>query len=318
MIKDLTYPIPWHDSWAIIDSSKLSDDFMTCPRMFFYRDVLGWRSTAPNNHLIFGEAWHEAQEHLLINGYKEIEDAMMLFMAKYREELGPETDDLFAPKTPAKAEAALKEYAREYGNDLLKWDVLYTEIAGSVMISPTDIMYFRMDSILRERDSGKYLSLDHKTGSRKGSSWTDKWALAMAIGLYTHVLYCLYPKDEVKGVQIRGTFFYKSKPVEFEDVPCWKSPNQMDTWLWNTNWWYNLLKHNFELLSECSDSDDVMMAFPMNCESCTKYFGCAYHDFCTAWPNPLQKCDQPPLGFKQEFWNPLEKESTHKMEELGK
>lgn len=318
MIKELTYPIPWHDSWAIVDCSKLSDNFMTCPRMYFYKDVLGWKSTAPNNHLIFGDAWHQAQEHLLLNGYDKTDEATLIFMSAYREELPPDTDALFEPKTPARAEKALQAYVNEYANDEVNYEVLYTEIAGSVMISPSDVMYFRMDTILKERDTGMYLSIDHKTGQRKGRTWIDKWALAMAIGLYTHVLYCLYPEDEVKGVQVRGTFFYKSKEAEFEDVPCWKSPNQMQTWLWNISWWYNMLRHNFELLSECKDSDAIMRAFPMNTESCTKYYGCAYHDFCTAWPNPLQRCEAPPLGFKQEFWNPLEKESTHQFEGVGK
>ena len=121
MLKDLNYPIPWHDSWAIIDSSKLSDNFITCPRMFFYKDVLGWKSTAPNNHLIFGSAWHVGQEHLLLKGYDAVDEAIMLFMASYREELGPDTDGMFAPKTPANDDAAFRDYVGNYANDLLNW-----------------------------------------------------------------------------------------------------------------------------------------------------------------------------------------------------
>ena len=55
----------------------------------------------------------------------------------------------------------------------------------------------------------------------------------------------------------------------------------------------------------------MLMCFPMNTESCTKYFGCAYHDFCQAWPNPLQHCEEPPLGFKIEHWDPTEGESKY-------
>lgn len=315
MLKDLTYPIPWEDTWNIVDSTKLTT-FMDCPRRYFYEYILGWRSTAPNNHLVFGSAWHKAQEHLLLQSYTQVavDEAMFLFMNEYRKELPEETDELYGNKTPDKAYAALKQYASYYANDLSNWEVLYTEVAGTVLITPEDVMSFRLDSILRERDSGMYLSLDHKTGSKKGRTWTDKWTLLTPIGLYTHVLYCLYPEDKVRGVKVRGTFFYKSKPAEFEDVPCWKSKDQMQTWLWSTTYWYNALKLNIHLFSKCTDSDDIMMAFPMQTESCTKYFGCPYHDFCTSWNNPLQRCEEPPLGFKIERWDPLLEESTHKME----
>ena len=177
-------------------------------------------------------------------------------------------------------------------------------------------MHFRMDTILERLNDSMIFSLDHKTGSRKGRTWTDKWALAMATGLYTHVLYCVYPGDRVKGVKYRGTFFYKSKPCEFEDVPCWMSLPKMQTWLWNAVYWYNLLHSNYELLSQAKESDEVLMAFPMNGESCTKYFGCPYHDFCMAWPNPLKRCEAPPMCFEVNYWNPEDEESTVDMGEL--
>ena len=316
MIKDLTYPLPYNANWEIVDSSKMTE-FMDCPRSYFFRHVLGWQSTAPNNHLIFGTAWHKAQEHLLLNGYDSVDAAVMLFMAEYRESFGPETDELFGNKTPTKADESLRSYAANFKDDLRKWEVLHTEIAGSVMITTEHLMHWRMDSILREKDTGKKFSLDHKTGSRKGRTWTDKFLLSVAAGCYTHVLYCLYPREEVKGVMYRGTFFYKSKPCEFEEVPCWKSMDSMQVWLWNTVYWYNMIRSNYELFSQCREDEEVMMAFPMQTESCTKYFGCSYHDFCTAWPNPLRRCQEPPMGYKVEFWNPADDETTTKMEGLS-
>ncbi len=318
MIKELTYPLPWNDNWEIVDASKLTE-FMDCPRKYFFRHVLGWKSTAPNNHLVFGTSWHKGQEHLLLNGYDEtsVEEAIILFTADYRETFPPETDELFGNKTPSKADAAFRRYADFYRSDHTNFEVINTEIAGSVMITEDHLMYFRMDSILREKDKEqKYFSLDHKTGSKKGRTWTDKFLLSTAAGLYTHVLYCLYPPEQVKGVHYRGTFFYKVKPVEFEDVPCWKSMASMQNWLWNTVYWYNLLRSCYEMLSHCKESDEVLMSFPMQTESCTKFFGCAYHDFCTAWPNPLRRCEEPPMGFEKKFWDPREDESTVKMEGL--
>lgn len=315
MIKELSYPVPYNDNWEIVDSSKLTE-FMDCPRKYFYRHVLGWKSTAPNNHLIFGQAWHNAMEHLLLTSYDQVDEALMMFLAEYRQTFGPETDELFVPKTPSKADEAIKVYAQQFRSDLSDFKVLYTEIAGSVMINEHDVMHFRMDTILEDKDTGKKWSLDHKTGQRKGRTWTDKWLLSTAAGLYTHVLYCLYPREQVKGVKYRGTFFYKSKGPEFEEVPCWLTLPQMQNWLWTTNYWFNMLRSNYELLSQCNDEEEVMMCFPMNTESCTKYFGCAYHDFCTAWQNPLKKCEHPPMGFEVGFWNPKDGESKVQMEGL--
>ena len=52
--------------------------------------------------------------------------------------------------------------------------------------------------------------------------------------------------------------------------------------------------------------DDILRAFPKNTESCTKYFGCPYADFCQAWMNPLQRCQEVQPGFKLDFWDPRE------------
>ena len=65
-------------------------------------------------------------------------------------------------------------------------------------------------------------------------------------------------------------------------------------------------------LHHCKEGDNVLMAFPMNNGSCTKYKGCPYYDFCLAWQNPLQRAYEPPLGFRTEFWNPSEMETTNK------
>ena len=57
-----------------------------------------------------------------------------------------------------------------------------------------------------------------------------------------------------------------------------------------------------------------MTAFPMNPTSCTNYFGCAFHDFCMAWPNPLRRCGEPPIGFVEQHWDPTQEEVKHKFE----
>ena len=303
-----------HPTWDILDSSKLAT-FLECPRKYFFEYVLAWRTDAPNNHLIFGQAWHDAMEHLLLYGYSDnsIFDAYDKFLATYRKEFPEDSDELYAPKTPMNALKALGKYTEHYTRDLDEFEVLYTEIAGTVPITEDQVLHFRLDSICRDIARGYYFSLEHKTGSRLSRFWTDQWPLAVAIGTYTHVLYCLYPGEEIYGVKINGTFFQKTK-IGLQRVPIRKTLEQMQQWMWNVVWWADQIAWQFETLMACSENDEVLMAFPQNPTSCTKYFGCPYHDFCLAWPNPLQHCDEPPTGMKIEYWDPTEREATHRME----
>ena len=68
-----------------------------------------------------------------------------------------------------------------------------------------------------------------------------------------------------------------------------------------------------KILKDCKDSDDVLSAFPMNTTNCSKYFGCPYFDFCTAWPNPLKRCNETPIGIEIEFWDPTREEVKTKI-----
>ena len=81
--------------------------------------------------------------------------------------------------------------------------------------------------------------------------------------------------------------------------------DQMQNWLWHVNYYIDQIRWHLRLLHDCTDSDPVFAAFPMNPESCTKYSGCEYHPFCTAWPNPLRKATTVPIGYKRKFWDPL-------------
>jgi len=113
-----------------------------------------------------------------------------------------------------------------------------------------------------------------------------------------------------RGSKDRPAGYY----TNFKRVPAWKSPEQMNVWLWNTVDLLDDLDRDMDRLFHCRESDPVMQAFRMNPESCTKYWGCVWHDYCLSWGNPLRHCYEPPLGFRQEFWNPIEMETTHKMD----
>lgn len=324
----MNYPIPTHDTWSVVDSSKLVE-FQTCERKFFYRYLLGWQTTAPNNDLVFGEAAHAAGEHLLLNGYSEgaIVEASIIFDDIYRPKFPAETDDLFSGKTPSGWLNAIVNYVHEYRRDFDKYEILYTEIAGTVPIDEVRKLYFRMDSVLKEKATQKIISRDLKTKNgnftgKNGEVWANEKQLGLQNGTYTHALYCLYDINEVKGMVFDGLGVWRTPKgreykCDFLRVAAYKNKAQMQVWLWQVSNIYSRLEAELEYLSECSASDKVLEAFPLRTENCTKYFRtCPYHDFCCSWPNPLQKCFEPPMGFEIEFWDPrkMEENATNKVE----
>lgn len=313
-----TYPIPTNETWEIIDSTKLQC-FMDCPRKYFYEYTLGWRPDISNNHLVFGSAVHECMEYILLNGYsaKSIAGGYDEFYKYYRGTFPADTDHLYFPKTPDRFMLMLALYANRYKDDFTKFKVLYTEISGNVVLNEKYKIYFKMDSILQDLNNNMYYSLEHKTkGGPINEYWRRDFPMSVQVGTYTHALYCLFEMSKVQGVVINGMGFKKTKrqaEFDLERLPIWKTTEQMQVWLNNTIVWMEMLENEFEILSETDDSKQVMQAFPLNVRSCGKYFGCPYLDYCSAWPNPLQKCFQPPMGMVVDFWNPMAEPSTTEM-----
>ncbi|OQB07992.1 MAG: PD-(D/E)XK nuclease superfamily protein [Parcubacteria group bacterium ADurb.Bin216] len=319
-----------HPSWEIKDSSKL-DDYIRCPRYYFYHHLLGWSADGPEHDLIFGEAFHHAREHQLLFGYDDVQGAYEAFIKVYRKEFPPETDNLYIPKVPAAILHALMQFAELFKRDLIDNEVVeldgekMTEVAGTVPVDEKRVLHYRMDSIMRRREDGMIYSWDHKTTSGKwihDARWDRDLFLSIQNGTYTHCLYCLFPIEQVLGVEFDKTGFEYLKKgsanrpagyhVTTRRVPAYKTPEQMNTWLWLVNTILDEIERDMECLSHCTESDEVLMAFRQNPKACSDYRGCEFHDYCLAWQNPLRCCYEPPLGFITRFWNPMEREATVK------
>lgn len=323
-------PIPTHPTHAIKDSSKL-DTWIRCKRRYFYEYMLGWRPDYPNHDLIFGQAWHIAREHQLLNGYADIEGAYDKFIGCYREHFHPDDDEMHNPKTPTAVLHALMKFAEERQSDLIENEVLVmdgvkmTEIAGTVPVDENRVLYYRMDSIMKRLEDDMIFSWDHKSTSGsyiKYDRWSEGFHLGLQNGTYTHCLFCMFPIEQVLGIEFCGTGFEylkrgsKARPAgyhaTFRRVPAFKNPGQMNTWLWTVNVLLDELDYEMENLSHCKESDPTLMSFPMTVTSCSDFRGCPYHDFCLAWQNPLQQAHEPPIGFKVDFWDPSEQDARVK------
>jgi len=321
--------IPEIQTWKITDSTKLQS-FLTCPRWYFFEHILGWRMEEPNIHLVFGISVHKAMEKIYLAGGKPDFSAATLtkayeaFLDYYRKFFSEMSDDDNSPKTPANFLRALPLYAGTYNHIDNEFDVLHSEVAGSIMVSDSRCFHFKMDVIAKSVAEGIF-SLEHKTGGRFSTVWARQWSQKVQIGTYAFVLACMFPDEETYGVKINGLFiknppklkqdgtpYANSTDTEFHRVPIQKTIPQLDDWLWNVNFWMEFIEIEMDNLDKVKEDDEIMTAFPKNTESCNKYYGCPYQDFCVAWLNPLRKCQEPPMGFVTEHWDPRSKEEEAK------
>ena len=300
--------LDYHPSWDVTDSTKINA-YLECPRKYFYEYVLGWRQDTSKHDLEFGEAWHQAMEFLLNNGYDSdaVAGAYDAFMKHYRQHFSEETDDQYAPKNPFNAFRALCAYTVQYADDLSKYRTIYTEVAGSVPVMENKNIHFRIDAIMQDASTDEYFCLEHKTTKRGGRTWVDQWALSIQCGTYAHALYCLYGPEKVYGVRVNGAIF--KKDLEFQRVPVKKTLGSMNVWHATVCHVLMAIERDFKTLSITKPTDRVMEAFPLNPTACTKYWGCPYHDFCTCWNNPVAKCSDIPDGFVIDRWDPSDREA---------
>lgn len=311
------------ETWNIQDATKIQN-YMTCPRQYLFEYVFGWRPARPSVHLEHGIAMHKAMEVFYSGGEPDLSrDAVAraceAYYKHYRSVFTMEADEENAPKNPECTWRALEQYA-EFYKGLDDFEVLHTEVAGSVMLDESRRLYFKQDVMARDANTNRIFSLDHKTGTSFTSAWANQWSQKIQLGVYTHVLYCLYDPEEIFGARINGIFVRKpptlkkdgtmragARDNEFHRVPVAKSPKQMQDWANTITYWLIQLEADFETLSVELDSAEFLTAFPKNTESCTKYFGCPFQPYCATWQNPVQHIEEVPLGYTVNHWDPRSK-----------
>jgi hypothetical protein len=310
-------------TWTVQDATKIQA-FMRCPRAYFYEYVLGWRQDRQNIDITFGSAWHKAMEVILAEGYSTISLAVAFeaFQKVYQEGVSPDLEWV-TTKTPGNALRALEAYSRNYANDFENYEVLKTEVAGSVFLG-IDNLHFKIDAIVRDKNTGLIYALEHKTTSNFSPQWVNQWRQKMQIGVYLYVLHALYKEAGIGGLIVNGVAIRNpptlkkdgnlragARDTEFMRIKCNWSMARLEEWLETTSFYYEWILQEFSNLSRCERSDNCLHAFPKNIEACTLYYGCPFLDFCSAVRNPL-RIDYVPIGFKEEHWDPRLREANAK------
>jgi len=126
-----------------------------------------------------------------------------------------------------------------------------------------------------------------------------------------YALHMLWP-GQVQGVWIDAALVHRNE-TNFLFIPIEKQQNQLNSWLWETNYWISQIQAHTEALAECSPSDPFLASFPKQTGSCQDFNkNCEYHDICRFKPNPASIA-APPNGFHEEIWNPLVETGAEKL-----
>src|SRR6056297_1666436 len=230
--QDVNYPITSHPTWNTVDSSKLKT-FATCPRMYFFEYVLGWRTDFPPIHTSFGSAIHEALEvlslappdegienviedlKLLVESgrglvesavnlaisdvYPTVQKAFQRFHACLAKELPQEWwyTEGFLHKTPARAALALLGYAKEYRHDCEKYEHLIVDGKKAIELAGTvNVDRWSLAFRLDEiivRKRDGALIIRDHKTAGAFRGWDVQWDNDIQVGSYSHVLRCLDP-----------------------------------------------------------------------------------------------------------------------------
>jgi len=280
-----------HTENLVLDSSKI-ESYLTCPRQYFFRYGLHWVSPDPSIHLEFGSAWHRAKRALLLGWTQE--RAMELFEEHYRQYFPPETDLLNAPKNPGNAAIALQEYVEQFRTENQLLEVLFTEVTGEVMLEPGLDVAFKIDAIVRDR-SGLVWVLDHKTGSRLDSTWTQEWELSFQMWLYTHALCCMYEPQNVGGALVDGSIFRKMGNAHIRVPVRYTEQKHISM--------YQDVLHTCRRIHQ-SHEQDYFQREPTGCTMWMRM--CPYYHYCNSFYGCESLRTVQPEGMVVREWNPLE------------
>lgn len=315
----------------LYDNTRLSD-FKRCPRYYYYRHIRNWVASGVGLPLVFGSAWHAAQEEIwpaLVEGKmpqnEVVERAYLAFLAEWQKEglpwpLDLETEQEFAPRTPANALEMIHGYVEIRAKQMGDLEMVSVEKPFAVPLDPEDATLFyvgKIDKIIRVKSRKKYRAIEHKTttayskGAGFRSSFVDSFSPNSQVDGYLYCLHMTFP-DAVEGVWVDAALVHKTEHEVFKFIPVEKKLDQLDAWLWETRSWIDLVEAN-KKQAEGQHNHEYMAAFPKNTNSCHDFNkSCQYIDLCKAWANPSNK--PLPLGFQEEVWDPLDRLDTTQLE----
>lgn len=274
----------------------------TCPQLYKYRMIDGWRAKGESVHITFGQLYHSAREHYdryTVQGMSHdealdlvVQEAMVASKdwpfehnAKTREglirtiiwDLENYKDDAIKTIILANGKPAVELS--------FQFDIPLLTVAGEPYV-----LCGHLDRIVDMQ--GDLFIADYKTtGSTPGQYYFDQYNPDCQMSLYSLAGRTVY-NQPIKGVMI----YAMQVAVGFsrpERGMTYRTPEQLDEWLQDTFYW---LKTAERYASEGY--------WPRNDTACHKFGGCTFRDICGKSPSVRQAFLE--TDFEVKRFNPLE------------
>jgi len=306
------------------DNTRISQ-YKTCPRSYFIRHVLGWRSEGTGLALIFGLSWHDAQDIVWGQAKKNnpftdkphdpsslAEFAFLNFQQTWEENGMPanpsfDWNNQYAPRTPSIAREMLHAYTTARWNMLQEAVVFAIEQPFAVPIPgmPGHWYIGRLDKGVEF--NSQRLILEHKTTTAYATignfrtDYVDSWYMSSQVKGYEFGGNLFY--GDVNAVWVDAALVHKKIHDAFKFIPVAHSFPLVEEWLLGTKKWIAEISEEEENYRAKGSLDPTM--FKKNEESCFgKYGPCPYIDICRSVADP-SALDSVPGGYVYEKWEPF-------------
>lgn len=304
----------------IYDNSMLSA-YKDCPRKYYLRYRLHWRSSGTAMPLVFGLSWHAGQD-VVWQHAKRVDDKLHLaklalarFLEVWQEEgLNPdptlEDAERWGARTPQNAHEMYVNYIEQRWAMLRTAELLAVEQPFAVPVPKMEGVWYvgRLDKVVR--CEGQQLVLEHKTTSDYKidggfrSSYVDSW----------------YSDSQVKGYQFGGGLYYpglttvwvdaalvhKKVHDKFRFIPVSHHMQMLEEWQIDLRDWISRVQ-----------ADNSRGYYPKNENNCMgKYGPCSFLNICRTTPDNMIPKDVPE-GYTVEEWKPFDILQLNKLVQNG-
>ncbi len=299
------------------DNTKLSA-YKVCPRSYFIRHVLGWRSDGTANPLVFGLGWHNAMDAVWEHATKLPQSSLVElgyanFCATWEENgfrvnLSLEEMEDFSPRTPGIAKEMLHGYVTKNARMLQEATLIAGEKPFAVPIPSIEDTWYvgRLDKVIEYNT--QILVLEHKTTTAyalKGNfrdDYVNSWYSSSQVKGYEFAASLYYPG--LDGVWVDAALVHKKIHDAFKFIPVNHNVTLLLEWLEDMKQWVTRIQveeAKFEVEGELKPG-----MFPRNEESCFgKYGHCPFLDICRTVSDPSKLNGAPP-GYVHEVWSPFD------------
>jgi len=311
----MSMPVPAVSS-RCYDNTRVSG-YKVCPRSYFIRHVLGWRSEGTGAALVFGLSWHDGQDAVW-KFAKELTQSQLTEIAfeafkQTWQAWGLEVDmDLdrqayMAPRTPGTAHEMFDQYTQARWRMLQECEVVAIEQPFAVPLPDMENHWYigRLDKTVDYNT--QRLILEHKTTTAYAtignfrSDYVDSWYASAQVKGYQFGGGLYYPG--LAGVWVDAALVHKKIHDAFKFIPISHNFVLLEEWIGGTKGWVAQISAEEDAYKAAGELTPGM--FKKNEESCFgKYGQCPFLDICRTVADP-GKLPEVPGGFVHEVWEPF-------------